>query len=174
MTATARPASQDEIDRRVAGMMSDPNVLRGRALAAADGRRAVAVVRERAAEWGVTADRVGMIGFSAGAFLTADVALDPQGSPQLLFAAPIYGGGIGEGQAIPDDAPPFFSAIANDDRGLIKYLMGLYTAWSKARRPAELHVFERGGHGFGMVKQNGPVDRWIDLFGDWLTDKGFG
>ncbi len=169
MAAMARPV--EDLEKR--NLLVEPAVLGGRALAAADGRRAVALVRERAAEWGVEPDRVGMIGFSAGAFLTADVALDPQGADQLLFAAPIYGGGIDEGRAIPADAPPFFSAIANDDRGLIKYLMGLYTAWSKARRPAELHIFERGGHGFGMVRQGGPVDRWIDLFGDWLTDKGF-
>jgi hypothetical protein len=39
---------------------------------------------------------------------------------------------------------------------------------------AELHIFRRGGHGFGLVKQGAPSDRWIDLFHDWLADQGFG
>ena len=62
-----------------------------RAAAADDGRRAVAIVRERAKEWDVDPAKVGMIGFSAGAFLVVDVALDPRAAP-LAFVAAIYGG----------------------------------------------------------------------------------
>jgi hypothetical protein len=50
---------------------------------------------------------------------------------------------------------------------------GLYADWCNTDRPAELHIFRRGGHGFGMVPQGFPSDRWIDLFQDWLADQGF-
>jgi hypothetical protein len=43
-----------------------------------------------------------------------------------------------------------------------------------AGRSAELHIYRRGQHGFGMVKQGAPSDKWIDLFHGWLTDQGFG
>jgi acetyl esterase/lipase len=113
-----------------------------------------------------------MIGFSAGAFLVADVALDPGGEP-LAFVAPIYGGET-RGQAVPADAPPLFTVVAQDDRLLFHMVEGLYLDWSAADRPAELHVFTRGGHGFGMTRLGLPVDRWIDLFELWLKDRGFG
>jgi acetyl esterase/lipase len=142
-----------------------------REAAAEDGRRAVAVVRARAKEWDIAADKIGMIGFSAGAFLVADIAVDPRGAP-LAFVAPIYGGET-QGRDVPADAPPLFTVIAQDDRLLFRVVEGLYAEWSSADRPAELHIFTRGSHGFGMVKQGLPVDRWIDLFGDWLGDLGY-
>jgi acetyl esterase/lipase len=73
---------------------------------------------------------------------------------------------------VPADAPPLFTVIAQDDRLLFKVVEGLYADWSNADRPAELHIFNRGNHGFGMVRQGRPVDRWIDLLGDWLVDLG--
>jgi dienelactone hydrolase len=113
-----------------------------------------------------------MIGFSAGAFLTADVAMNTGGAP-LAFAAPIYGGET-SGKPVPVDAPPLFTVIAHDDRLLFHMVEGLYQDWSMADRSSELHIFARGAHGFGMVRQGLPSDRWIDLLGDWLADKGFG
>jgi len=142
-----------------------------RGAAADDGRRAIELVRARAKEWDIDPAKVGMIGFSAGAFLVADVAMDPRAAP-MAFAAPIYGGET-QGREVPTDAPPLFTVIAQDDRLLFRVVEGLYADWSSADRPAELHIFRRGTHGFGMVKQNQPVDRWIDLFGDWLKDQGF-
>ena len=76
------------------------------------------------------------------------------------------------GRPVPSDAPPLFSAVTEDDRLLLRSVQQLYLDWSKAGRPAELHVFARGGHGFGMARQGLPVDRWVDLFGDWLADRG--
>ena len=142
-----------------------------REAAADDGRRAVALVRERAKEWDLNPDRIGMIGFSAGAFLVADVAVDPRAAP-LAFVAPIYGGET-QGRAVPQDAPPLFTVIARDDALLYRVVEGLYSDWCDADRPAELHIYRRGGHGFGMVPQGFPSDRWIDLFQDWLADLGF-
>jgi len=157
--------------RRLSEVIPDEALGRAREIAADDGRRAIQIVRERAAEWGIKPDRIGMVGFSAGAFLAVDVAMDPRGAP-LAFIAPSYGGET-LGRPAPADAPPMFTAIAQDDRLLFRVVEGLYADWSSADRPAELHIFTRGGHGFGMVKRGLPVDRWIDLFGDWLVDQGF-
>ena len=62
---------------------------------------------------------------------------------------------------MPADAPPLWSVVAQDDI-LFKVVQGLHVEWSDADRPAELHVFARGAHGFGMVRQGtpvGPLDR---------------
>lgn len=150
-------------------LMREDAQTQAREVAADDGRRAVEVVRARAAEWGVT--KLGMIGFSAGAFLAADVAVDPRGQ-RLDFVAPIYGGET-RGRPVPADAPPLFTCIAQDDRMLFHMVEGLYLDWSAADRPAEIHIFRRGAHGFGTVRQGLPSDRWIDLFGDWMADLGF-
>ena len=66
-----------------------------------------------------------------------------------------------------------FTVIAQDDRHLFHMVEGLYSDWSMADRSSELHIFARGAHGFGMVKQGLPVDRWLDLMEDWLADQGF-
>ena len=83
-------------------------------LAVADGLAAVTYVRQHASEWGISPDRVGIIGFSAGGFVTAEVALhySPQGRP--AFVAPIYGG-LSKDAPVPADAPPMFIAAATDD-----------------------------------------------------------
>lgn len=171
MSRLRPPASPATAPRRFSDVLADPVIEMARAMAKADGQRAVALVRERAAEWGVKSDRVGMIGFSAGAFLTADVALDPGGAP-LAFAAPIYGGEVGL-EGVPADAPPMFTAVASDDVLLFKIVEQMYLDWSNAGRPAEIHVYRRGGHGFGMAKQGQPVDGWADLFAAWLADLGY-
>ena len=151
-------------------IVRDEHLLYAREIAADDGRRALAIVRERAAEYGLNPDQVGMIGFSAGA-LVVDVAMDPQGLPPA-FLAPIYGGET-RGRSVPADAPPLFAVIAHDDRLLFHMVEGLYLDWSAADRSSELHIFARGAHGFGMVRQGLPSDRWIDLLGAWLADNGF-
>jgi acetyl esterase/lipase len=161
--------------RQAARAMSDivpyESIRDARAAAADDGRRAIAIVRARAKEWAVDPAKVGMIGFSAGAFLVVDVAVDPRAAP-LAFVAAIYGGET-LGRPVPRDAPPLFTCIAQDDVLLYRVVEGLYADWTDAARSAELHIYRRGDHGFGMVKQRTPSDRWIDQFGDWLTDLGF-
>lgn len=165
-TSAQSPRTMDdlmgELGRAVLGHARD--------VAADDGRRALALVRERSAELGVDPAKVGMIGFSAGAFLVADVAMDPQG-PQPAFVAPIYGGET-RGKPAPEDAPPLFTVVAQDDRLLFHMVEGLYLDWSAADRSAELHVFARGAHGFGLIPQGALSDRWIELFDAWLADLG--
>jgi acetyl esterase/lipase len=172
---------QSRIDMARAGKtayraMSDiapPEMFRdARAAAADDGRRAVAIVRERAKEWGVDPNKIGMMGFSAGAFLVVDVAMEPKAAP-LAFVAAIYGGET-LGRTVPADAPPLFTCIAQDDTLLYRVIEGLYSDWTDARRSAELHVYRRGQHGFGMIKQGFPSDRWIEQCHEWLADLGLG
>lgn len=87
------------------------------------------------------------------------------------FAAPIYGGGTG-GVAIPANAPPLFILCADDDGLAAVSSAKLYTAWKAAGKSAELHIYSKGGHGFGMNKRGLPVDNWIERFGDWLGTQG--
>jgi acetyl esterase/lipase len=144
-------------------------------LAIADGLAAVTYVRQHASEWGVSPDRVGIIGFSAGGAVTAGVAFHylPEGRP--AFVAPIYaGGGQFKDATVPADAPPLFVAAATDDElGLAPVSVFLYEKWIAAQKSAELHIYSKGGHGFGMRKQNLPVDHWIDRFADWMALQGW-
>ena len=149
----------------IADVISTDAYQAARAAAADDGRRAIELVRERDADLGLRA--IGMLGFSAGAFLSVDVALDPR-AEQVDFIAPIYGGET-RGAPVPDDAPPLFTAVAADDI-LVNIVEGLHRDWSAAERSSELHVFARGQHGFGMVRQGLPSDRWTDLFLAWVED----
>lgn len=165
----AGPVPGAKKPREISQLISTERYLQARAAAADDGRRAIELVRQHAGRFGVRPDSIGMIGFSAGAFLTVDVALDPRGE-QAAFIAPIYGGET-RGAPVPDDAPPLFTAVAQDDI-LVRIVEGVYEEWWSADRPAELHVFGRGGHGFGMVRQGLPSDRWTDLFLAWLDDLG--
>ena len=118
-------------------------------LAHADGSAAVTYVRQHASEWGIRPDRVGIIGFSAGGFIAADVALHyaPEGRP--AFVAVIYGGldELTKDAPVPTDAPPMFIAAAtDDDLGLAPESIALYQKWTSAKKPAELHMYVKGGH----------------------------
>jgi acetyl esterase/lipase len=144
-------------------------------LAVADGLAAVTYVRQHASELGVSPDRVGIIGFSAGGTVTAAVAFHyaPEGRP--AFVAPVYAGGkMFRDAPVPTDAPPMFVAAATDDGlGLAPDSVALYEKWTSANKSAELHMYAKGGHGFGMRKQNLPTDHWIDRFADWLELQGW-
>ncbi|HEY3799209.1 MAG TPA: alpha/beta hydrolase [Caulobacteraceae bacterium] len=166
LTAAQAPKAIGEIAR-------DPSYAAAREACADDGRRALAIARDNASQWGVDPSRIGLIGFSAGAFLVADVAVDPRAEEPPAFLAAIYGGET-RGQPVPKNAPPLFTTIAHDDRLLFHMVEGLYADWSAADISSSLYIFPRGGHGFGMVRQGAPTDRWLDLLEDWLVDKGFG
>ena len=137
-----------------------------RAACADDGRRAIELIRQHGDRFGLDPGALGMLGFSAGAFLAVDVALDPK-AEQLAFVAPIYGGET-RGAPVPPDAPPRSPAVPPDDVP-VNIVEGRHADWTAADRPCELHAFARGGHGFGMVRQGLPSDRWTDLFLAWLA-----
>jgi acetyl esterase/lipase len=64
-------------------------------------------------------------------------------------------------------------AASDDEFGFTPENVQLYLKWQEAKQPAELHVYEKGGHGFGMKKQNLPVDTWFERFEDWLVMHGY-
>ena len=133
----------------------------------ADGQQAMRVVRSRAAEWNISPNRIGMIGFSAGSTVTINVSLENDSSCRPDFAAAIYSAGHAD-TSIPADAPPLFILCADDDDMASPISVQLYSGWRKADRPAELHIYSKGGHGFGMTKQDLPTDDWINRFYRWL------
>jgi len=144
-------------------------------LAIADGLAAVTYVRQHASEWGVSPDRVGIIGFSAGGSVTTGVAFHHSAEGRPAFIAAIYAGGDAYKEAtVPDDAPPMFIAAATDDNlGLVPTSLGLYEKWTAAKKSAELHIYAKGGHGFGMRKHDLPTDHWIDRFAEWMELEGW-
>ena len=173
------PTAVDDaaFDRQFRANMADRDVLwsrtrEAREMGVADGQQAIRVVRRRAAEWGVTPNRIGVMGFSAGGYVTLGVATGYDAESRPDFAAPIYAAPYES--AIPADAPPLFVALASDDDMAVRGSVPLYQAWREAGHPVELHVFARGGHGFGMRRKGLPSDRWIELFGAWLAGEGFG
>lgn len=133
----------------------------------ADAERAMQIVRERAAEWGVRPDRVGMLGFSAGGDFTARAVLGNSPATRPSFAAPIYPA-VFEEVVAPPDAPPLFLLCAYNDDMAVAGNMRLFNAWKAVKRPVEMHIYSTGGHGFGMTTQHLPSDRWIERFADWL------
>jgi acetyl esterase/lipase len=131
----------------------------------------VRVVRQRALEWGIASDRIGMIGFSAGCGVTVSVALEHDEESCPDFAGAIYGGGRKD-VPIPSDAPPLFILCAADDAMASPASVQLYSDWRSAGHSAELHIYSVGGHGFGMQVKGLPSDTWIERFGDWLEVQG--
>jgi len=143
-------------------------------LAAADGLKAVEHVRSRAKEYNINPDRVGIIGFSAGGTVAASVAYNYTAASRPNFVAPVYLYYAPElKKGVPADAPPMFILAATDDQlGLAPHSINLYNDWTAAKKSAELHLYSKGGHGFGMRKQNLPSDQWISLLADWLGSQG--
>jgi acetyl esterase/lipase len=151
----------------------------------ADAGRAIRLVRSRASEWHIDPDRVGVLGFSAGGELAALAATrydegvpdaaDPveRQSSRPNFQALLY-------PAIPKDMrltkstpPAFLLGGADDTPAISQGLALLYVEFRKAGVPAELHLYDGVGHGFGLRSSNsGPVAAWPRRFLDWLQERG--
>ena len=162
------------------------------ALPVEDAQRALGLVRHHASQWSIDPKRVGILGFSAGANLAGHVAWgrgersyeqdpaldDPRGPDFLVF---VYGGGFLDrddkskfraGFSIPADAPPAFFVVAHDDKSNPVEAAMLYLEYKKQNLPAELHIYTQGGHGFGMRKDNHPINDWPARCGEWLKSMG--
>jgi acetyl esterase/lipase len=138
----------------------------------ADGAAAVAFVRAHAQALHISPQHVGFLGFSAGAVIAMHLALSPDPAARPDFAAAIYGA-MPKGAVPPAGAPPLFLAVAADDK-----LVGpagslpIFEAWRAAGRDVELHIFQSGGHGFGLTAQGATSDHWIDDYLWWLEARG--
>jgi acetyl esterase/lipase len=135
----------------------------------ADAEAAYALIVKNAKEWGVDPARLGMIGFSAGAGLTLHCTLHSP-TMKLAFIGPIYGG-MGPVE-VPKNAPPMFNVIASDDF-LFKGQFGVVKSWFDAGVPVEFHLYQNGGHGFGLGYPNRTSNGWFPVFLHWLDVNGF-
>lgn len=152
------------------GKKFDPAVtVPGEADATADARAAMALVRSKAGAYGLNVEHLGFLGFSAGGMIANNLATD--GVTRPAFVGSIYAP-VRPGVVAPADAPPMFSAIAANDPLFSDLAMQSFMTWRAAKRPVELHIYAKGGHGFGMRKQGLTSDYWIDDFNAWLASLG--
>jgi acetyl esterase/lipase len=152
--------------------------------ALADARRAIRLVRSHGQEWGIDPKRVGLMGFSAGGELTAlaSTRFEPESvggadpidrlSSRPDFQMLIYPGGQPQSFDVTKETPPAFLLVAANDGISAQRTVLSFTALRKAGVPAELHVYDRGGHGFGMHKIDAPVAHWTDRLEEWMGDRG--
>lgn len=158
--------------KRMAESLRDPTAAPGitEPRATLDALAALKLVRAGAGKWGVDPQRVGMIGFSAGAMTVLNAALEGKGSDRPSFIGYVYGPMLA--REVPADAPPMFAAIANDDSLFPNPSYGLVESWRRAHAPVELHAYERGDHGFGIGKPGTTTMGVLPQFQAWLDMRG--
>ena len=140
-----------------------------------DGKNAVLHVRENAHLWDLDKNKIGFIGFSAGGAVTMGVALQATEEQLPNFIVPVYPWMkvIGE-YSIPEEVPPMLVICASDDPLMIgPDSIALYSRWVDEGGLAGIHMYSKGGHGFGMDTQGLPSDSWIDRFYEWAVTEGF-
>jgi len=143
-------------------------------LAIADGRKAIEYVRNHAGEYKIDPARIGIMGFSAGGLVAAATAFNYTKNNRPDFVAPIYAD-IPERilANVATDAPPLFLACTQDDEfGFATHAIRLYNKWYESKRPVEMHLFTKGGHGFGVGNPSNTTFNWMDLFNKWLVTQG--
>jgi acetyl esterase/lipase len=152
------------------GQPMDGELLR-QSRAPEDARAAIAMVRANAAKWRVDPARVGIIGFSAGAMAARRVALDADPAARPAFVGYIYG--PQDPEPVPADAPPLFDAIALDDALFPSKGFAIAQEWLKARRPVEVHGYQKGNHGFGLGSPGTTTTLVLDEFVSWMAMNKF-
>jgi len=167
----------DDYMAEVEKNMSDTNRMNAkmavlRPLILEDGQRAMRMVREQAAEWGLDTDRIGMMGYSAGGSVALNVALQHEVDSRPDFVSAIYTAGWDDVPVPDDDIPLFILCTADDDMASANSTK-LYDLWRSAGHAVEMHIYSKGGHGFCLRKNNLPVDDWLTRFIDWLETSGF-
>lgn len=158
-----------------------------------DVHRAIGMMRTRAEEWKIDAKRVGILGFSAGGHLAA-MALTSDGtrsyetdaqfdSPGCVpdFAVLVYPAYLLD-DANPDKlsselkvtekTPPAFLIVAHDDSKFVEGSARFYIEMKRKERPCELHIFSKGGHGFGFANTKEEIRQWPALAGEWIKAMG--
>ncbi|HJS92140.1 MAG TPA: alpha/beta hydrolase [Steroidobacteraceae bacterium] len=163
-----------------------------------DAQRTIRLVRLHAAQWHIDPTKIGVLGFSAGGYLVAEISTDfkrrlyapadaaDQESARPDFAMAIYPGHLATDRDLSSDndtlnhnvavsraTPPTFLVQAQDDRvDGVKQSLDYYLALAKAHVPSELHIYAKGGHGFGLRPTNLPITRWPKLADAWLRSIG--
>ena len=138
----------------------------------ADGIQALKVVRAGAASWGLSADRIGFLGLSAGAMVASGALLQQTVDARPNFAGLLYGGPFGVMPPIPSRLPPIFMAWAQDDNVALPLIVRFHSALAAAGHKPEVHIFRTGGHGFAIKPQGTSSDHWIDALYNWLAAQG--
>ncbi|HEX7962807.1 MAG TPA: alpha/beta hydrolase, partial [Terriglobales bacterium] len=154
-----------------------------------DAQRALGMVRAHAAEWHIDPHRIGVLGFSAGAHLSAalsthfeqrlydSVDAADQLSCRPDFAVILYPGYISLAEQNfalnpeihpTEQTPPTFIAQSEDDPVHVENAIVYYQTLKNAKVPAEMHLFAKGGHGYGLRRTDLPVTHWPDLVQTWL------
>ncbi|MCP5110450.1 MAG: alpha/beta hydrolase [bacterium] len=158
-----------------------------------DAQRAMRLIRQNATEWKINPGRIGMLGFSAGGNLTVmagthydrDTYPELDGADKLSsrpdFLVPIYAAYLGDKQdpynlspfvRVTENTPPTFMAVTLDDADRGAQAAVLLVELHKHDIPAELHVFTKGGHGYGLRPSEDPVSGWPKLCEQWLRARG--
>jgi acetyl esterase/lipase len=155
-----------------------------------DAQRAVGMVRAHAAEWHIDANRIGVLGFSAGGHLAAAVSThfdqrlyDPVDAADQLscrpdFAVVVYPGYLAMADQnfifnsnvpVTDRTPPTFLVQAEDDHvAPVENSIVYFLALKKAKVPVEMHLYAEGGHGFGLRRTALPITAWPSEVEVWL------
>jgi acetyl esterase/lipase len=171
-----------------------PNNLAKSTLALEDAQRTVGLLRFHATEWHIDPHKIGVIGFSAGGYLVAEISTDferrlyapvdaaDKKSCRPDFAVGIYPGHLwvgGETFALNPNipvtrqTPPTFLLQAEDDNvDGINQSVAYYIALKNAGVPVEMHLYTQGGHAFGLRRTKLPVTGWPQLVETWLRTIG--
>lgn len=157
-----------------------------------DAQRTMRLVRSHAAQWHIDPHKVGVLGFSAGGFLAAEIstnfarrlyapvdAADGE-SARPDFAMPIYPGHLATDDdkfnanvPVSRNTPPTFLVQAEDDYvDGVNQSLAYYIALKNAKVPAEMHLYAHGGHAFGLRPTADPITRWPALAETWLSTIG--
>ncbi len=132
----------------------------------------LSIVTQKALEFNIDRSKIGIIGFSAGAAIAVNSIFNAGVNAGPDYLGALYGGALERINA-PPDAPHLFIACANDDDIVGTTCLDLFRAWKEAKRSVEIHAYAQGGHGFGILQQGLPCDRWTESFTAWLKNEGF-
>lgn len=157
-----------------------------------DAQRTIRLVRLHAAQWHIDSNKVGVLGFSAGGYMVAEVSTNfkrrlytpvdaaDNESSRPDFAVAIYPGHLATDKntlnpnvPVSRETPPTFLAQAEDDHtdGIQQSLV-YYTALKNAGVPVEMHLYAQGGHAFGLRPTKFPITGWPRLVDKWLQTIG--
>lgn len=144
-------------------------------LSISDGLSAITYVRTNATEMNLDPNKIGFMGFSAGGAVTMGVTFNFNAANKPNFIVPVYPWMTVLGDySVPEDAPPMLVICASDDPlGLAMPSTDLYSTWLTNGKITGMHMYSKGGHGFGMKTQNLASDDWISQFYQWALTEGF-